>query len=418
MREWVSLRSAFAACVRRRWLLGVSLLGALVLMGCGSPATITPEPTATTAPTVSAPPTTAPTETKLPPTPAPTQTPLPPIAAPTQVPPTETSFPLSTLGPYQTGVRGFKFKDASRGGREVNITVWYPGIRPPERTSNFPTRDAAPDASGAPYPLILSSTRVAEVFAPHLASHGFVVAGVDGIGPYAQANEEMIDQPLDILFMLEQLASAPPQVLQGMIDAERAGTLGYSFDGYNSLAMSGARINPGYYLAQCPTPDATTKAILSEHYSAFGCGPAQEWDKFTAHAPKSITTSADGLWQPMTDKRIRAVMPMASEGWWLFGEKGLASANRPTLMLAGTADELYAENALIFEHLGASDKALISFVGSDHMMPFSTEPLARMTHFVTAFFGEHLQNRDAYAKYMSKEFVEQFDDLAWGVYTK
>lgn len=378
-----------------------------VLAGCAVAPTAVPQ-----APTL------PPTLTTLPATPKPAATasasPVAETVAPTIQKPA--ALPLSELGPYQTGVRSFKFEDASRGGRKVNITVWYPGIRPPERSSNFPTRDAAPDSRGAPYPLILSSTMVAEIFAPHLASHGFVVAGVDGIGPYSQMNERMIDQPLDILFMLEQLASAPPPSLEGMIDAERAGAMGYSFDGYNTLAMSGARINPEYYLAQCPTPDATTKAILGKTLSAFSCAPAQEWDKFAAHAGKTITTSQDGLWQPMTDKRIRAVMPMAGEGWWLFGEKGLASVDRPTLMLAATEDELYKENALIFEYLGASDKALISFVGRDHMMVFDPESVARMSHFATAFFGYHLQNRQDYAKYYAKDFVEQFDALAWGVY--
>ena len=40
----------------------------------------------------------------------------------------------------------------------------------------------------------------------------------------------------------------------------------------------------------------------------------------------------------------------------------------------------------------------------------------RMDHFVTTFFGYHLQGRDDYAGYFSEDFVERFDDLAWGVY--
>ena len=179
--------------------------------------------------------------------------------------------------------------------------------------------------------------------------------------------------------------------------------------------MSGARIDPEYYLAQCPTPDATTEAILS-WLSAFDCAPAGEWDDFAAHAGEAITASEDGLWQPMTDERIRAVMPMAGEGWWLFGERGLASVDRPTLIIAATQDELYPENALIFEHLGTPDKTLISFVGPDHMMVFDPEMVARMAHFAVAFFGYHLQGREDLAWYFSEEFVAQHDDLAWGAY--
>jgi predicted dienelactone hydrolase len=200
-----------------------------------------------------------------------------------------------------------------------------------------------------------------------------------------------------------------------MIDAEHAGAIGYSFDGYNALALSGARIDPEYYLAQCPHPDATTAAILGD-LSAFDCAPALAWDDFAAHAGPAITVSEDGLWQPMTDSRIRAVMPMAGEGWWLFGQRGLEAADRPALIIAGTRDELYPENALIFDHLGTPDKALISFIGRGHMMIYTSEMVARMAHFAVAFFGYHLQGRDELAWYFSQDFVAQHDDLAWGVH--
>ncbi len=136
-----------------------------------------------------------------------------------------------------------------------------------------------------------------------------------------------------------------------MIDTDRAGAIGYSFDGYNTLAISGARIDPEHYLAQCPHPDATTRRFCHP------CPPLTasrqtHWDEFSAHAGEAITASEDGLWQPMTDARIRVVMPMAGEGWWLFGERGLAAVDRPALFLAGTQDELYPENAQIFEPWG------------------------------------------------------------------
>jgi predicted dienelactone hydrolase len=248
-----------------------------------------------------------------------------------------------------------------------------------------------------------------------LISHGFAWASVDRIDTYYQMNEQMFQQPLDILFALDQVASNPPEDLEGMIDAEHAGAIGYSFDGYNALALSGARIDPEYYLAQCPTPDATTEAILSD-LSAFNCAPANAWSEFAAHAGEAITASEDGLWQPMTDERIRAVMPMAGEGWWLFGERGLAAVDRPTLIIVATQDELYPENALIFEHLGTPDKALISFVGLDHMMIYNPEMVARMAHFAVAFFGYHLQGREDLGWYFSEDFVAQHDDLTWDVY--
>jgi hypothetical protein len=107
---------------------------------------------------------------------------------------------------------------------------------------------------------------------------------------------------------------------------------------------------------------------------------------------------------------------MAGEGWWLFGERGLAAFDRPALMIAGTKDELYRENALMFDHLGSPDKAFISFVGPDHLLMVQRQDiLKRVGHFAVAFFGYHLQGREDLAFFFSEEFVSQFDDLVWGV---
>ena len=55
--------------------------------------------------------------------------------------------------------------------------------------------------------------------------------------------------------------------------------------------------------------------------------------------------------------------------------------------------------------------------GSANMMIYEPEMVARMAHFATAFFGYHLQGRENLACYYSEEFVNQHDDLAWGVYS-
>jgi len=163
-------------------------------------------------------------------------------------------------------------------------------------------------------------------------------------------------------------------------------------------------------------PDATTQSIFSS-LSAFNCGPAGDWEAFTREAGESITAGDDGLWQPMTDARIRAVMPLAGEGWWLFGSRGLAAVDRPALMIAASEDPLYPENALIFEHLGTVQKTFITFVGPGHMMILDAPMVARMAHFATAFFGYHLQGKTDLGQYLSEDWVSQQAGLAWGVYS-
>ena len=151
------------------------------------------------------------------------------------------------------------------------------------------------------------------------------------------------------------------------------------------------------------------------------CEIADDWDAFVAHAGDLITTSEDGLWQSISDERIRAVIPMAPEGAWLFGPGELAAVDRPTMIIGATLDDLNyydLEAVYLYEYLGTPDRVIVSFVGEDHMMIYQEEQVAKMKHFATAFFGYFLQNRGEYADYFSEEFVAQFEDLAWGVYTE
>ena len=102
----------------------------------------------------------------------------------------------------------------------------------------------------------------------------------------------------------------------------------------------------------------------------------------------------------MTDPRILAVMPMAPDGAWVFGERGLAAVNRPMMILVGTKDwydgsSVYKmESVYIYEHLGTPDKFLISFIGRDHYMIFVPISICQMKHFATAFFGYYLKGKD------------------------
>jgi predicted dienelactone hydrolase len=261
--------------------------------------------------------------------------------------------------------------------------------------------------------MILSSTLHAGYFGYHLVSHGFTVVSVNKLDTYIKFDNTMIDMPLDFLFALNQASVSSFEGLEGILDTERVGATGYSFDGYNSLAMSGARIDPEHYLSHCADPTAIEPAIYPDFIN-YQCALVDNWNEFEAHAGEALSDRDDGLWQPMTDARIRAVMPMAPEGWLLFGQRGLAAVDRPVLIVVGMNDLLYSEDMLIFENLGTPDRFLISFVGQDHMMVFNPEQVMHMKHFAAAFFGYYLQGRLDYADYFSQEFIAQYPALAWG----
>lgn len=325
-------------------------------------------------------------------------------------------FPLSQNGDYAVAIRrNITYTDDRRAGREVSLTIWYPTL-PADSGSGSENKDAPPDMSGAPYPLLLSSSKLGFIFASSLVSHGFVYAGVNGIDTYKIYDQNMIDQPLDMLFALSMLADDPPEWLAGLADTDMAGMLGYSFDGYNSLAVSGVRMDPQAYLAHCAELDSA-QPPPEDWYLEYLCTVAKNWDEFEAHAGKEITESADGLWQPMTDARIKAVMPMGPDGRWLFNERGLAAADRPVFIINAEQEEFYLdEAAYIFEHLGSKDKYLVTFLERAHMMIYDAPSVTQMMHFANAFFGYYLQGREDYAQFYSKEFVDQHDDLAWGIY--
>lgn len=395
------------------------LILSMILLVAALVACTSPGPTAT--PVVTAVPAAAPTETARAPTAAPsipTAT-LPPTAVPTTAPSTA-ALPLSAPGPYPVGWRSFLFRDAARNNRIVAIDLYYPAVATQGAANGKAIQNAAADASGAPYPVTLGAGKEATYFGIHLASYGIVFAGLEPQDNTPSYGPWLIEYPRDDIFALDQMAAGKLDGFAGVLDPERAGVFGYSFDSNPPLQMSGARIDPAFYQAQCAAVASGQSTLWKAWATGWGiCLPAAEWAQVAAVAGESITRSDDGLWQPLADPRVRAVMPMGCDFYWLFGERGLAAVNRPTLILNGSqdVDSPYGLAAEIFRHLPEQYAGMITFVGKDHStLLLNPADLARMRHFVTAFFGYHLAGRSEYATYFSPESVAQQAGLVWGVF--
>lgn len=362
--------------------------------------------------------------TTLPPTQAPA-TQVQPTLSPTTTPPQENSlaeaFPLSGNGPYFVGTRTHTVVDVSRDNREIDLVIYYPAIEKKNENGQTIKRDAAADMSGAPYPLVLTESNTGGMLiSSQLASYGFVMISIQipDHEKYLLWDFQMIDWPRDFLFTLDQIAANSPEGLAGVIDANHTGVTGYSYGGDISLTLSGVRIDQQEYLDYCKNPPLIEVGYGAEWYQQNSCDLSKKWDEFTTFAGPQMTDSSDGLWQPLSDPRIIAVMPMAPSGAWLFGEQGLAAADKPVLLIANTEDEFSpysVETAFIYEHLGGPEVSLISFIGRTHMMVFEADEMERIKHFMVAFFGYHLQGREDYRHYFSQEFLSQFEDLAWGI---
>ena len=155
-------------------------------------------------------------------------------------------------GPYWVGTREFVIKDAVEGV-SLPATLWYPALNLPGRketcTYTFDTRqtaksvsgisaslsgralqDADPDPSGKSYPLIVFSplfegTRLMYTpFLEHIASHGFVVLGVDDVP------DVFTRRPKDVMHAIDFAASlaAPGGTFQELIDTRQVGLVGHS----------------------------------------------------------------------------------------------------------------------------------------------------------------------------------------------
>jgi predicted dienelactone hydrolase len=396
--------------MKRIGLIGIIGFGLFLLCACSS-TTMTPPATTAIKPEASA----TILLDLITSTPPPTSTILP---QDTQEPP---SFSLSELGPYYTGFRNYTLVDESRDNRQIKLTIWYPALNQVDDDGKVIVFNAVPDLSGGPYPLILTSQNTGTyLFRSHLASYGFVMAIIGYPEDYDYWDFQMIDHPRDMVFVLDQIASNPPEGLEGIIDSDHVGVTGYSSDGDVSITLGGARVDPEFYLSQCEQAPLLQPAPPVQWVISI-CGLAKKWDEFTSHEGDEITTSDDGLWQPVTDERIRAVMPLSSGGAWLYGERGLAAIDRPIFIIGAYEDEIVPyqfEAAYIYNHIKIPEKYLVTFTNRSHMMVLNTEAAARMKHFATAFFGYYLQGREDYAKYISRDFVMQFVDLAWGIYKK
>jgi predicted dienelactone hydrolase len=290
-------------------------------------------------------------------------------------------------GPYAVGTREFVIETPQRA---IPVTVWYPALRPGNKPQeityklDFPTNEfpeftiagkalhnAAPDKSGAPYPLLLhvhaawSFRQEATYLVEHLASHGFVV-----IAPAMADNWGMlfkilpmseISRPLDAsrtLDFAEELTS-PKGALRGLIDMEHVAVSGWSWGGQTTLELAGARLNTTEWLATYCTDFPADKKCIDY--------PARLLDMAKLAGLEAVP---EGLWPDWRDPRVDAIVPLAPVVT-LFGGGGLDNVTIPVLLMVGSADSDVGPGLIYrkaFEVLPAASKTRIVFENAEHLL--------------------------------------------------
>jgi predicted dienelactone hydrolase len=177
------------------------------------------------------------------------------------------------------GVRTIGLNDESRG-RALCVELWYPANATykgmdleSDTCDRFEIAPGLPqgvqravrgaEPSPGQYPLILHShcaashRRDAALLAPHVASHGYVVAAPDhpgdtigdvladaaavgsGAAPRRASDENTVaDRPQDAVFTLDRVLAGAEPAISAIIDRQRIATCGVSLGGWTGLRVN------------------------------------------------------------------------------------------------------------------------------------------------------------------------------------
>jgi predicted dienelactone hydrolase len=296
-------------------------------------------------------------------------------------------------------------------------------------------RDAQPDASGGPYPLLIIShgypgnRYLLSHLGENLASRGYVVASIDHTdstyNDQAAFGSTLLNRSLDQLFVLNEMArlntGEPVGTLKGMINADLTALIGYSMGGYGAINTIGG----GFTAASVAFPWGTPNGALA------------------------IRQAGNAAYTASLDKRIKAAVVFAPWGWTrgFWDAAGLAGIKTPVFFVAGSVDDVagYSPGVRnIFEASVNAPRFLLTFENANHnagapipapketWLPVSTLKFipaehyadavwdnTRMNnisqHFATAFLGKYLKHDSSMDAYLN--LVENAKDGKWSVET-
>lgn len=372
---------------------------------------------------------------------------------------------LSTRGDYQVGVRTLSMvnKDQvdilnSKGGKDplydrpLTVEVWYPAelgsgeasvtyaevmgtrgdtLRPliPFTFKGRALRDATPISNDGAFPLIVvshgyvGSRYLMTYLTENLASKGYVVVAIEHTdSTFKDANafhSTLLNRPKDIKFVLNEMAALgdakSKDALAGLVDASSAAVIGYSMGGYGVLNVAGAGYSDG----------------LTQFFGGMTGGS-------TAIA---ALAASNPEYQKQSDPRIKAVVAFAPWGMerGVWDAEGLKGLKTPTFFVAGSQDDISGyEKGIKAIYTGTvnSDRYLLTYKNARHNIAPNPPPAESLAaglhideyyryadsswdqrkinnsnqHFVTAFLGIHLKNKD-YSKYL--DIPEDSNEKDW-----
>ncbi len=293
------------------------------------------------------------------------------------------------------------------------------------RQRRFPVELYLPQLSGRPAPLIvishgLGSDRTTFAYlAAHLASHGFAVAVpehpgsnaaqlqdlANGLASEVTTPAELIDRPLDIKFLLDELQRSYGR----QINVQNVGVLGQSFGGYTALALIGADINFEQLQKECDPSNLSLNVSLLLQCRAIEL-PAREYK--------------------LSDERIKAAIAINPVGSKIFGKSEFSEIKTPIMLVSGSDDTVapaLPEQIRPFTWLTTPDKYLVllrqgthfsALQQSENDIPLPDSVLGPglelakdyMKALSVAFFQTYVANNSEYRLYLSAPYAKYLSE--------
>lgn len=373
---------------------------------------------------------------------------------------------LAARGEYHVGVQTIDFVNKeqvdilnSKEGndplydRPLKVEVWYPSVNngkeeplisysevmgtagDPERPLvpftfyGRATREATPISGDGAFPLVVvshgyvGSRFLMTYLTENLASKGYVVAAIDHtestFKDAAGFPSTLLNRPKDILFVVDEIAklggAESNHFLSGLVDVEHTAVIGYSMGGYGALNAAGAA------------------------YSEM----AINFFKRMTGGSNALSTRGNQseAFKRSYDPRIKAVVAFAPWGmergvWDVETLKGLKV---PTFFVAGSQDDISGyEKGIkaIYTNAINADRYLLTYKNARHNVAPNPPPVEALKaglhideyyryaepswderrinninqHFVTAFLGIHLKQKE-YKKYL--DLKENSNEETW-----